>query len=117
MIEKISCEACVFYKVFDLRKNLLNFNYRTNLSEMKLTFGREEMNLTGQFFPIGSPGSDPLPLPATCGEQPKILCRRCKSKPSPIDPNITDISIYRRTAHEICSNCGQSSRPTAGMLP
>ena len=56
-------------------------------------------------------------VPATCGEQPKILCRRYKSKPSPTDPNITDISIYCRTAHEICSNCGHSSRPTAGVLP
>ena len=53
---------------------------------------------------------------ATCGEQPKILRRRCKSKPSPTDPNITDISIHCRSAHEICSNCGHSSRPTAGVL-
>ena len=33
-----------FYKVFDQRKNLINFNYRTNLSEMKANVweGRNE---------------------------------------------------------------------------
>ena len=65
----------------------------------------------------GCPEYKKTGVQATCGEQPKILLRRRKSKHSPTDPNITDISIYCRTAHEICSNCGHSSLPTAGVLP
>ena len=44
MIEKSSCETCVFYKVLDWRKNPIHFNYRTNLSEMKTNVweGRHE---------------------------------------------------------------------------
>ena len=36
-------------------KNLINFDYRTNLSEMKANVW-EGRNESGQFFPIGSPG-------------------------------------------------------------
>ena len=46
-----------FYKMFDWRKSLINFSYWTNLSEMKANVWEEEMNLIGQFFLIGSPGS------------------------------------------------------------
>ena len=47
----------------------------------------------------------------------KSYAAAVSQNPQTTDPNITDISIYCRSAHKVCSNCGHSSRPTAGVLP
>ena len=54
---------------------------------------------------------------ATCGQQPKILCRCSKPKFSPTAQNHTNVSIHSRTAHQICSQCGNPNRPATGVLP
>ena len=53
---------------------------------------------------------------ATCGEQPKNLCCRSKSKISTTAQN-SNFPIYCRTAHQICSQCGHPNSPATGVLP
>ena len=50
------------------------------------------------------------------GQQPKNLCRRSKPKISIIAQNSTNFSIYCRTAHQICSQCGHPNSPAIGVL-
>ena len=45
----------------------------------------------------------------------KILCRCSKPKFSLTAQKHTNFSVYSRTAHQICSQCGHSNRPATGM--
>ena len=54
---------------------------------------------------------------ATCGEPPKILCHCSRPKFSHTAQNPENVSVYSRTANQICSKCGYSNRPATGVLP